>query len=100
MHISTNDLHCFKPVCLMQWAPSGGRPRLLPSATAPPRIDPTQQQRQTALEDRWQCPAPAHISRHSPVKAKVRSPLLNRIFLLARTFLRQCLPDVHLTFTM
>ena len=41
MHISTNDLHCCKPARLLQRAPSGGRPRSRPPATAPPRSDPT-----------------------------------------------------------
>ena len=40
MHISTNDLHCCKPARLLQLAPSGGRPRRRPLATAPPRITP------------------------------------------------------------
>jgi hypothetical protein len=44
MHISTNDLHCCKPARLLQRAPSGGRPRSRPPATAPPRIDPPHQQ--------------------------------------------------------
>jgi hypothetical protein len=51
MHISTNDLHCCKPARLLQLAPSGGRPRRRPLATAPPRITPPHQQRLTALED-------------------------------------------------
>ena len=52
MHNSTNDLHCCKP-CLLQWAPSRGRPPRRPPATAgTPRIDLPHQQRQTALEDR------------------------------------------------
>jgi hypothetical protein len=38
MHISTNDLHCCNPARLLQLAPSGGRPRLRPPATAPPRM--------------------------------------------------------------
>ena len=55
MHISTNDLHYCKPARLLQWAPSGGRPRRCLSATAPPRRAPPHQQRQsvTTLEDRW-----------------------------------------------
>jgi hypothetical protein len=40
MHISTNDLHCCKSARLLQLAPSGGRPRSRPPATAPPRIVP------------------------------------------------------------
>jgi hypothetical protein len=51
MHISTNDLHCWKPARLLQLAPSGGRPHCRPPATAPPRIAPPHQQRRTALED-------------------------------------------------
>ena len=43
MHISTNDLHCCKPARMLQWAPSGGRPRCRPPATAPPRSDPPHQ---------------------------------------------------------
>jgi hypothetical protein len=35
MHISTNDLHCCKTARLLQLAPSGGRPRPRPPATAP-----------------------------------------------------------------
>jgi hypothetical protein len=50
MHISTNNLHCSKPARLLQWAPSGGRPRRRPHA---PRSDPPHQQQQTAMEDRW-----------------------------------------------
>jgi hypothetical protein len=50
MHISTNDLHCYKPARLLQRAPSGGRPRSRPPATAPPRIDPPHQQRRTAFK--------------------------------------------------
>ena len=34
MHISTNDFHCCKPAHLLQLAPSGGRPRRRPPATA------------------------------------------------------------------
>ena len=40
MHISTNDLHCYKPARLLQLAPSRGRPHRLPLATAPPCITP------------------------------------------------------------
>jgi hypothetical protein len=50
MHISTNDLHCYKPAHLLQRAPSGGRPRSRPPDTAPPRIDPPHQQRRTAFK--------------------------------------------------
>jgi hypothetical protein len=45
MHISTNDLHFCKPARLLQQAPSGGRPRRRPPATAPPRIAPPHQHR-------------------------------------------------------
>ena len=41
MHISTNDLQCCKSARLLQLAPSGGRPRRRPLATAPPRTSPT-----------------------------------------------------------
>jgi hypothetical protein len=41
MHISANDLHCCKPARMLQLAPSGGRPRRRPLATAPPRRTPT-----------------------------------------------------------
>ena len=34
MHISTNDLHCCKPACLLQLARSRGRPRRRLPATA------------------------------------------------------------------
>jgi hypothetical protein len=48
MHISTNDLHCCKPARLLQLAPSGGRPRRRPPATAPPRIAPPCHRRKAA----------------------------------------------------
>ena len=44
LHISTNDLHCCKPARLLQLAPSEGRPRCRPPATAPPHITPPHQQ--------------------------------------------------------
>jgi hypothetical protein len=110
MHISTNDLHCCKPARLLQQAPSGGRPRHRPPATAPPRITPPHQQRRDCvgrlMAGRQQTAPPqqrrskdstahphqpgahpdrphpdrAHTRRHHPAKAKVKFPLRNRFF--------------------
>jgi hypothetical protein len=69
VHISTNDLHYCKPACLLQWSPSGGRPRSPPPVTAPPRrIVPHHQQQQTALEDQW--PASNKLPPHNHAVAK------------------------------
>ncbi len=87
IHISTNDLHCCKPAHLLQLAPSGGRPRSSPLATAPPRITPPRHSPSTPARGppRTPTPRPSPQPPPPPSQSQGQIPIMEQNFHLEPT---------------